>query len=194
MSERFFVLPAPFLFFDLSLAFSPFSLFPEDLFFCSIPLRDVSAESRRILVQPHTMSLLFFSFLGVLTYLCVSVLWFLCVSGKPCSKSWDLLSPFGFWYLLRYACLVMYSFSSSCFIFFICLDFDAHTQHLRLKSFIFDLSFLIQVLRIRIVGYSCGLLSFATQVFDNLSHLAQHDIRDVVRELRCLWDTFSYVF
>lgn len=63
-----------------------------------------------------------FSFLGLFT------LWLICVSGNPCSKSWDLLSAFSFWILIPPAiCLLGHvRFSSlSCFIAFIYLGSDA---------------------------------------------------------------------
>ena len=63
MSERLICVIGAIRF--LLLVFSIFTLFLSFLkafFFCSIPLRDASAESRRILVQPHTMSVFLFLF------------------------------------------------------------------------------------------------------------------------------------
>jgi hypothetical protein len=92
MSERLICVIGAIRF--LLLVFSIFTLFLSFLkafFFCSIPLRDASAESRRILVQPHTMSVFLFLFWDCLPYD------FYVSAGSHVRKVGicSLLSPFG---------------------------------------------------------------------------------------------------
>lgn len=106
MPERFFVLPAPFLFFHLSLAFSPFfSHFwrPFLLFYTfAWCFRGVSMNS---CTATHYVCFCFFlSFLGVFTSLCLSLMISMC-QREAMFK--NLGSAFSFWILISPAiCLL----------------------------------------------------------------------------------------